>query len=157
MFRWTRALGAAALLVGLSAGSAFAWPDRLDGRPDQFEVGGDSAYYIWTDNENDFHLATTGPGPRRDFTAVVRTNGNIEDVDQIKLEDGDRYELLDGGQRLVIHFATFGNADTINWRIRDGDHAAFDLRVDGHPIRPANIYLGHDGYHPAAPIFRVPR
>jgi hypothetical protein len=157
MFRWTRSLGAAVLLIGLSAGSAFAWPDRLDGRPEQFEVGGDSAYYIWTDNENEFHLATTGPGPRRDFTAVVRTNGNIEDVDQLKLEDGDSYELLDGGQRLVIHFATFGNVDTINWRIRDGDHATFDLRVDGHPIRPVNIYLGHDGYHPAGPVFRVPR
>lgn len=157
MFRWTRSLGAAVLLIGLSAGSAFAWPDRLDGRPEQFEVGGDSAYYIWTDNENDFHLATTGPGPRRDFTAVVRTNGNIEDVDQTRLEDGDSYELLDGGQRLVIHFATFGNVDTINWRVRDGDHATFDLWVDGHPIRPANIYLGHDGNHPAGPVFRVPR
>ena len=46
MHRWTRALGGALLLVGISAGSALAWPDRLDGRPDQFEVGGDSAYYI---------------------------------------------------------------------------------------------------------------
>ena len=62
MQRWTGALGAALLLVGISAGSAFAWPNRLDGRPEQFEVGGDSAYYIWTDGENDFHLATTGPG-----------------------------------------------------------------------------------------------
>ena len=157
MFRWTRALGAAVVILGLSAGSAFAWPDRMDGRPQQFEVGGDSAYYIWTDGDNDFHLATTGPGPRRDFTAVVRTDGNIEDVDQQRLEDGDSYELLDGGQRLVVHFATFGNVDTINWRISGGDHAAFDLQVDGHPIRPVNIYLGHDGYHPAGPIFRVPR
>jgi len=39
MHRWTRALGGALLLVGISAGSALAWPDRLDGRPDQFEVG----------------------------------------------------------------------------------------------------------------------
>ena len=57
MHRWTRALGAAVLFLGvsgISAGSALAWPDRLDGRPDQFEVGGDSAYYIWTDGENDF-------------------------------------------------------------------------------------------------------
>ena len=157
MHRWTRALGGAFLLVGISAGSALAWPDRLDGRPDQFEVGGDSAYYIWTDGENDFHLATTGPGPRREFVAVVRTDGEITDVDQIKLEEGDRYELEDGGQKLVIRFETFGNMDTINWRIRGGDHAAFDLRVDGHPIRPVNVYLGHEGNHPETPIFRVSR
>jgi hypothetical protein len=157
MHRWTRALGGALLLVGISAGSALAWPDRLDGRPEQFEIGGDSAYYIWADGEDDFHLATTGPGPRREFVAVVRTDGEITDIDQIKLEEGDRYELEDGGQKLVIHFETFGNMDTINWRIRGGDHAAFDLRVDGHPIRPVNVYLGHEGSHPPAPIFRVAR
>ena len=83
MQRWTRALGAALVLVGISAGSAFAWPDRLDGRPEQFEVGGDSAYYIWTDGDNDFHLATTGPGPRRNFVAVIHTDGEITDVDQV--------------------------------------------------------------------------
>jgi hypothetical protein len=88
---------------------------------------------------------------------VVRTNGEITDVDQIKLEEGDAYELADGGQRLVIHFATFGNMDTINWRIRGGDHVRFDLRVDGHPIRPVNVYLGHEGYHPPAPSFRIDR
>jgi hypothetical protein len=157
MHRWTGALGGALLLVGMSAGSALAWPDRLDGRPEQFEIGGDSAYYIWTDGENDFHLATTGPGPRREFVAVVRTDGEITDVDQVKLEAGDRYELDDGGQKLVIHFDTFGNMDTINWRIRGGNHAAFDLRVDGHPILPVNVYLGHAGNHPEAPIFRVSR
>ena len=66
-------------------------------------------------------------------------------------------KLTTGGQKLVIHFETFGNMDTINWRIRGGDHAAFDLRVDGHPIRPVNVYLGHEGSHPPAPIFRVAR
>ena len=154
---WTRALGAALLLVGLTAGSAFAWPHRLDGRPEQFEVGGDSAYYIWTDGENDFHLATTGPGPERRFVAVVRTDGEIMDVDQARLEAGDSYELLDGGHKLVIRFETRDHVDTVRWHIRGGTHAAFDLRVDGHAIRPHNIYLGHEGYHPAGPFFRVAR
>lgn len=157
MQRWTRAFGAALLLVGISAGSAFAWPDRLDGRPEQFEVGGDSAYYIWTDGENDFHLATSGPGPRRQFVAVIQTDGEITDVDQVRLEGDDSFELEDGGQKLVVHFETFGHADTIQWKIRGGDHATFNLRVDGHPIRPVNVYLGHEGYHPIGPIFRVHR
>ena len=157
MQRWTRAFGASLLLVGISAGSAFAWPDRLDGRPEQFEIGGDSAYYIWTDGENDFHLATTGPGPRRHFVAVIQTDGEITDVDQVRLEGDDSFELEDGGQKLVVHFETFGHADNIQWKIRGGNHATFNLRVDGHPIRPVNVYLGHEGYHPIGPIFRVHR
>jgi hypothetical protein len=138
-------------------GSAFAWPARLDGRPQQFEVGGDSAYYIWTDGENAFHLATTGPGPERRFEAVIYTDGEITDVDQRRLEGGDGYDLEHGGHRLVARFETYGNADTVNWHVRGGTHVAFDLRVDGHPIRPVNIYLGHDGEHPNAPFFRVAR
>jgi hypothetical protein len=155
MQRWTRALGAALLLVGVTAGSALAWPNRLDGRPEQFEVGGDSAYYIWTDGDNDFHLATTGPGPRREFVAVIETNGEITDVDQVKLEGDDNFSLQDGGTRLVVRFETFGHADTIRWKVRDGNHVSFNLRVDGHSIRPNNIYLGHEGYHPLSPAFTI--
>jgi hypothetical protein len=154
---WTRALGAALVLVGLTAGPAFAWPDRLDGRPEQLDIGGDSAYYIWTDGENDFHLATTGPGPERNFRAVILTDGEITDVDQVRLEEGDSYELLEGGKKLVVHFETYGHLDTIRWTVRGGSHVGFDLRVDGHPIRPVNVYLGHEGYHPASPVFRIHR
>lgn len=157
---WTRALGVALLLVslvGTTAGSAFAWPDRLDGRPEQLEIGGDSAFYVWTDGENNFHLATTGPGPQRRFVAEIRTNGEITDVDQIGLEDGDGFQLLDGGKKLVVRFETHGNLDTIRWKVRGGTGISFELRVDGHPIRTQNIYLGREGYHPSFPVFRIPR
>jgi hypothetical protein len=160
MRRWLRALGIALLLVGVVGGtadSAFAWPDRLDGRPEQLEIGGDSAYYIWTDGDDDFHLATTGPGPERRFVAIVRTNGEITDIDQLRLEGGDYFELLDGGHRLVIHFETYGGLDTVRWKVRGGTGVTFELRVDGHPIRPQNIYLGQTGHHPVSPIFRLAR
>jgi hypothetical protein len=94
---WIHSAGAAVLLASVAATPALAWPDRLNGRPEQFEVGGGSAYYIWTEG-NDFHLATTGPGPERHFRAVLHTDGEFEDVDQVRLEEGDRYELRDGGQ-----------------------------------------------------------
>lgn len=152
----TRSLAAAGLAAILTTGSALAWPERLEGRPEQFEVGGDSAYYIWTDGD-DIHLATTGPGPERRFRAIIRTDGEIQDVDQRRLEDGDRYEVRDGGQVLIVEFHTRDHVDTVRWRVRGGSHLRFDLRVDGHPIRPRNIYLGEDGAHPAAPVFRISR
>ncbi|MGE3269703.1 MAG: hypothetical protein AB7P40_13210 [Chloroflexota bacterium] len=154
---WIRAVGVALVLVGMTVGQAFAWPDRLDGRPEQLEIGGDSAYYIWTDGENDFHLATTGPGPVRQFVARIRTNGEFTDVDQIRLEAGDNFELLEGGKLLIVRFETRDHLDSIQWKVRGGTVVGFDLRVDGHPILPQNIYLGHEGIHPLGPIFRVPR
>lgn len=157
---WIRAIGVALLFVSLtgwSVGSAFAWPDRIDGRPEQLEIGGDSAYYIWTDGDNDFHLATTGPGPQRRFVAVIRTNGEITDVDQVRLEGGDHFELTDGGRKLVIHFETYDGLDTVSWKVRGGTTVGFELRVDGHPIRPQNIYLGRSGHHPNSPVFRITR
>ena len=155
-----RAIGAlvgALLLASLTAGPTFAWPQRLDGRPEQFEVGGDSAYYVWTDGEDDFHLATTGPGPRRKFVAVIHTDGEITDVDQVRLEGDDSFRLEDGGRKLVVRFETFGQADSIQWKVRGGQHGGFNLRVDGHPIRPVNVYLGREGDHPLGPIFRIHR
>ena len=89
--------------------------------------------------------------------AEIRTNGEITDVDQVRLESGDYFELLDGGQKLVVHFETYGHLDTIQWKVRGGAGIGFELRVDGHPIRPQNIYLGHEGYHPGFPVFRIPR
>lgn len=153
---WTRALGAAMLLVAFTGSAAFAWPDRLEGRPDQLEIGGDSAYYIWTEGE-DVHLATTGPGPLRRFRAIVRTDGEIEDVDQFRLDPGDSYELRAGGKELVVEFHTLDHLDSVRWRVQGGTFMRFDLRVDGHPIRPQNVYLGAEGAHPLAPVFRVSR
>jgi hypothetical protein len=45
----------------------------------------------------------------------------------------------------------------VRWHVRGGTHLAFDLNLDGHPIRPTNVYLGHDGGHPRAPDFRIAR
>ena len=153
---WIRATGAALFLASLTVAPALAWPDRLEGRPEQLEAGGDSAYYIWTE-DGELHLSTTGPGPMRAFRAIIHTDGEIEGVDQVRLEDGDRYELHDGGHGFVVEFHTWDHVDQVRWRVRGGTHLLFDLRLDGHPIRPENVYLGREGSHPHAPFFRVAR
>jgi hypothetical protein len=93
----------------------------------------------------------------RTFRATIHTDGEIEDVDQARLEDGDRYRLLDGGHGLVVEFDTWDHVDQVRWRVRGGTHLTFDLRVDGHPILPRNVYLGSEGGHPRAPVFRIAR
>ena len=150
------AFGMALALGAGTVGTALAWPERFEGRPEQFEAGGDSAYYIWHADDG-VHLSTTGPGPRRHFHAVVRTDGEFEDIDQLRLDPGDRYVVRDGGKTLVVDFTTYDHTDNIRWRVAGGTHMTFNLSVDGHPIAPRNVYLGAEGYHPPRSTFRVPR
>ncbi|MCC6178299.1 MAG: hypothetical protein IT305_23595 [Chloroflexi bacterium] len=154
--RLVASLAAALLALTTTVGTTFAWPDRLAGRPEQLEVGGETGYYIWTDGD-DVHLSTTNDEQVRFFRAVVRTDGEIQDVDQARLEDGDSYALEDGGRQLEIRFTTANHIDNIRWQVRGGTYMRFDLNVDGHPIRSRNVYLGADGHHPWAPTFRVAR
>jgi len=156
MRRMTVAFGMALALGVAMVGTTGAWPDRFEGRPEQLEVGGDAGFYIWHADDG-VHLSTTGPGPRRDFRAVIRTDGEFEDIDQLRLDEGDRYAVRDGGGTLVVDFTTFGHTDNIRWRIAGGTHMRFDLTVDEHPIAPQNVYLGAEGYHPPRPHFRLPR
>ncbi len=157
MRRTVTAIGAAAMLAVGTVGTALAWPAYVEGRPEQFEPGGDSAYYIWHTDESGWHLSTTGPGPHRHFHAVIRTDGEFEHIDQIKLDEADSYSVEDGGKMLVVDFHTFGHTDNIKWRVKGGEWLAFRLEVDGHPIRPNNVYVGAEGTHPPGPRFRVHR
>lgn len=156
MRRTVFALGAALVLALATVGVGFAWPARFEGRPEQLEVGGDAGFYIWH-NDDGVHLSTTGPGPERHFKAVITTDCELEDIDQTRLEESDRFVLRDGGKKLVVHFTTYGHIDNVRWRVKDGTEMRFKLSVDGHPIRPENIYLGAEGYHPPEPVFTIPR
>jgi hypothetical protein len=161
MRRWTTAMATAlgsALLVGnLTMGTVFAWPDRLAGRPSQLDSGNDRAYYVWTDDSDEFHLSTTTAVEPHEFRATIRTDGNIENVDQTRLEDADRYQLLDGGHLLIVDFHTDGHIDNVRWDVHGGTFAHFNLNIDGHDIDPDHVYLGQDNRNPERSDFRVER
>src|SRR5262245_26031448 len=106
MARWTTPAGAvvglALLVVGLTGGTAFAWPASLAGRPSQLQEGAPLAYWVWTDESDNFHLSTTTEWYAHIFHAVIRTDGEIQDIDQTRLEAGDQYTILDGGHVLDV-------------------------------------------------------
>jgi hypothetical protein len=145
------------VIIGLAmVRSALAWPSGFEGRPEQLQPGGDAGFYIWHEDDGN-HLSATGPGPENHFRAVIHTDGEIEDIDQVRLEDEDSYELLDGGHTLVVRFVTYAGIDNIRWRVRGGEWMHFELFKDGHPIRPLHVYLGADGHHSPGPSFRIHR
>src|SRR4051812_35330657 len=161
MRSWTMAvgtaLGSALLIADLTMSTVFAWPDRLAGRPTQLDSGNDRAYYIWTDDDDSFHLSTTTALEPHRFHAMIRSDGEIENVDQTRLEDGDSYRLLDGGHLLVVDFATNGHIDNIRWDVKGGTFTHFNLDVDGHDIDADRIFLGHDNQNPQRSEFGVQR
>jgi hypothetical protein len=146
------------LAPAASAQSVTAAPSKpsvIQGSP---TINDDSptGYYLFRSNGDDgIHLRTHGPGAEHDFDATLRTNGTFQNVDPVRLEAGDKVDVLDGGHRLVIHFHTFDFTDGVNFTIKGGEHLRLDLKLDGQPISTDSIFLGQNGRHPKHNPFHV--
>lgn len=147
-------LAALALVSGVAT-SAFAWPGPVEGAP-SLTADSPLGYYIWHD-DNGMHLRTHGPGDEHFFVARLHTDGIFEDVDTVRLENRDNFEVLDGGHVLVLRFHTYGATDGVNFRVRDGSRLRFSLRLDGDLISTDSIYLGANGIHPKSNPFTIKR
>jgi hypothetical protein len=153
------ALFACGALMLAVAPAAFAAPTPVtsspvnDGKPD-IDDNSATGYYIWHD-DGGFHLRTHGPHARHDFDALLRTDGTFENVDPVRLEAGDRVDLLDGGHELAIHFSTFDFTDGVNFTIREGEHLHFNLKLDDAHIATDHIFLGAHGAHPKNNPFTI--
>ena len=137
-----------AFLVITVCSTAFAWhAPRMDGRPEAFDPGSSTGYFIWRDDRG-LHLWTTTDGSLHEFTGVIRTDGKFVDVHGRHLESSDWINV--GPSRHSVHFdfSTAGGEDGMNFNMEDGDHVTFELFVDGHRVNPENIYIGRRGWHP---------
>lgn len=154
--RLVPALSALLLLGALTVTPAFAWPDRLEGKPDSFSNDARLGYYIWHDDAG-LHLRTTGPGPRRLFKAKLTTDGSFSNVQLIRLEGDDWFSVRGGGQTLVTQFETFDGIDGVDFRIDGGNELRLKLKLDGQLIPTRDIYLGRNGEHPSENPFVLQR
>src|SRR5205814_800219 len=119
---------AAALLVALVPVASAAKLSGAEGAP-TIDDSKPTGYFIWH-NDDGFHLRTHGPGAQHDFDAVLRTDGTFENIDVVKLEAGDKVDVVDGGHRMVIHFHTFDFTDGVNFTVRGGEKLRFNLKLD---------------------------
>lgn len=145
------ALGALAVLLVPSVSAASL--SKLEGAP-TITDNSPPGYYIWHTDDG-FHLRTHGPGAQHDFDAVLGSDGTFENVSVVKLEDGDRADVIDGGHELVIHFHTFDLTDGVNWTIRDGTKLHLSLKLDNKLADPSQIFLGEKLKHPKKNPFSV--
>src|SRR5581483_11478427 len=135
-----------ALILALAPMASAAELSSAEGAP---SINDDSptGYYIWH-NDDGFHLRTHGPKAEHDFDAELRTDGVFENVDVVRLEAGDKVDVVDGGHSMVIHFHTFDFTDGVNFTIRDGNRLRFNLKIDDKLAPTDQIFLGAQGRHP---------
>lgn len=150
------AIGATVFLAAQAASPALAWSDRLEGKPENLEAGGDLGFYFWHD-EQGLHLRTTGPGERHHFTAEIHTPGEVRNVRLVRLEGDDGFLIRDGGHTLDLRFETWDGIDGVDFTIEGGRHMTIVMKRDGERIDTEEIYLGEDGQHPARNPFFEPR
>jgi hypothetical protein len=129
-------------LVALS-GTAFAWSDRTEGRPEQ----NPPSISVWHDRNDEFHVKSTNFRNQHIFSGVIQTDGRFYDIEERDLENGD-FVRVDHDRNTIRFRFTGRGTDEINFNIRGGDTLTFDLNRDGRDMRSNEIFIGRHGWHP---------
>ncbi|MDQ6671675.1 MAG: hypothetical protein M3069_13160 [Chloroflexota bacterium] len=147
-------IAAGALLLAAAPAAFAAEPAATVQGARTIDNDSPTGYYLWH-SEDGFHLRTHGPGARHDFDAVLRTRGTFENVDVVKLEDGDHVDVLDGGHELAIHFHTYDFTDGVNFTVRGGDKVRLDLKLDDKVAPTYQIFIGANAHQPMNNPFTI--
>ena len=146
MKKLTSFLILACFLVSLS-GTALAWNDNSEGRPNLGRGVGVPSISIWHDHRDVFHVKSTSLRGQHVFSGVIQTDGRFYDIDEKQMENGD-YVKVDR-DRNVIRFRLTGRGfDEFNFKIRNGKTLRFEVNRDGRDMPTQHIYIGKNGWHP---------
>lgn len=146
MKKLTGFLVLACFLVSLS-GTAFAWSDRSEGRPNPGHAIGAPSISIWHDHKDEFHVKSTNLRGQHVFTGVIQTNGRFYDINEKQMENGDFVKV--DRDRNAIRFRLTGRGfDEFDFKVSKGDNLKFDLNIDGRDMPTKQIFIGKNGWHP---------
>ena len=148
--------------------TAFAWTDRSEGRPDQYNpnprwhhVSEDHPFfrfsklngaglYVWHDENDELHLRAVNNSFRDNqhvFTGIIRTDGRFHNIENRELENGD-YIKVDNDRNTIRFRFTGRGIDGIDFKVRGGDTVDFDLYKDGKEMPTKEICIGKESWHP---------
>lgn len=135
-------------LVTLS-GTAFAWSDRSEGRPDQTlrQMMYIPSLSIWHNRHNEFHVKSTNLRSQHVFSGVIHTDGRFYDIEEKELENGD-YVKVDWRHKTIRFRFTGRGIDEMSFRVKDGNELKFKVYKDGQEMPRKSIFIGQDGWHP---------
>lgn len=138
--------------------TVFAWPGYVQGRPVSMDLGDSRGYFIWHDDDGYYHIWSSTRNSDHQYSGVIYTNGNFEDVQGRGLESNDWYTVRHEGHEIKFDFSTASHGeDGLKFHVARGEHIRFELFIDGHPIDPQRIHVGHDGWTPNSYDFMIYR
>lgn len=135
------------LTVLCFTGYAAAYSPKLDGKPDAFEPGRSTGYFIWQDREG-LHLRATTDGSRHVFNGTIRTDGTFRDTFGKSKGGDDSFRVSGDRDKITFQFTNLGDTAGMDMYIQDGSYVTFNLSMDGDEVEPASIFIGADGWHP---------
>ncbi len=142
--------------VVLAAGTALAWYAPVEGPPQVMLDGDARGFFIWHDGDG-MHLRVHTLMFAQTFSGVIKTNGHFVQVHGKKLEFGDHYWLSPAKNMLTFKFVTAAGMDGLDFMVAGGNYLSLDLNLNGQPINPAEIFLGHQGWRPSSHQFVLRR
>jgi hypothetical protein len=149
---WLRRFQISALLTLVAAfavvGTALAWPDLIEGIPNNLHTG-PAGYYLWH-NDQGFFLATTGRDRNSGhlFTGVIETDGEFRDLHLLRAERPDAFAVRENGQRIRYSFRTGPDLDGLTFEVVGGTHVTFTLLMDGERAPLRRIFMGQRAINP---------
>jgi hypothetical protein len=133
------------------------WPAEVEGRPVGFDANDPGGVYLWHDATG-WHLRVTHRGDERQvYSGSLVTSGTFSDVDAVRLEHDDSFTVGPDGHVLTFRFVNYGGVDGLDFRTHCAEGIGFDLRGDGRSLPASDVYVGHDGDHPASDPFTIRR
>jgi hypothetical protein len=127
---------------------------KMDGKPDAFNPGHSNGYFIWQDGKG-LHLRTTTPGVEHVFSGTISTDGTFENVFGKSRGADDSFHVNGDHDKITFKFTSTGGSDGIDLHVSDGSYVGFKLSMDEEDVDPANIFIGHDGWHPGSYKFTL--
>ena len=134
------------------AGHDDAWPAWTDGRP-----GRDPGVTVWH-NATGWHVRVAHNTIRdRVFSGVIRTTGELVDVEAVRLEKNDYLVVGPERHALRFRFNNYGGTDGFDFTTHCAPFLQFGFASDGHAVPTARISIGAGGRHPAHDPFVIAR
>lgn len=127
----------------------------FNGKPKMFHPKQIQGYFIWGDDSG-VHLRVAAAGENHVFTGTISSDGKIEDLTEKSFNDADDFShVKEQNHTINFQFSTSGEAVGVDFYVYQAKAMDFDFYLDGAIITSDQIFVGHEGWHPASNKFTL--
>ena len=124
------------------------WPAEVQGRPVQLQPGAAAGLYLWHDDHGWHAFVTHADHSPVVFRITVRSASKIYGVETHD-ERGDAVIEHADEHAVTLRARNFGYLDGMNFRTACGPGIEVSGTINGTPLQASQVFVGHDGDHPA--------